>query len=127
MGDICGSGVLISSTLSQRGEKAKWNIMRELALQQRISRIHWNPLLSLLPRPPFQNLSLSSSSTPLCASLCLGIEFQAEFYGDVRYDSKGMLVIDRKKRPWDAGDVEKHVRQHLDEQFVTRVESLKTY
>jgi UPF0271 protein len=52
----------------------------------------------------------------------LGIEFQAEFYGDVKYDSKGMLVIDRKKKPWDTADVEKHVRQQLEEQSVTSVE-----
>ncbi|KAJ0425762.1 hypothetical protein BJY00DRAFT_158425 [Aspergillus carlsbadensis] len=52
----------------------------------------------------------------------LGIEFQAEFYGDVKYDSKGMLVIDRKKKPWDTADVEKHVQQQLEEQSVTSVE-----
>ncbi|OJI97088.1 hypothetical protein ASPVEDRAFT_159158 [Aspergillus versicolor CBS 583.65] len=52
----------------------------------------------------------------------LGIEFRAEFYGDVKYDSKGMLVIDRKKKPWDPADVEKHVRQQLEEQSVTSVD-----
>ncbi|KAL2871894.1 LamB/YcsF family protein [Aspergillus lucknowensis] len=52
----------------------------------------------------------------------LGIEFRAEFYGDVKYDSKGMLVIDRKKKPWDTADVERHVRQQLEEQSVTSVE-----
>ncbi|KAL6237817.1 hypothetical protein BDW75DRAFT_238046 [Aspergillus navahoensis] len=29
----------------------------------------------------------------------LVIEFRAEFYGNVKYDSNGMLVIDRKKKP----------------------------
>lgn len=52
----------------------------------------------------------------------LGIEFRAEFYGDVKYDSKGMLVIDRKKKPWNPADVEKHVRQQLEEQSVTSVD-----
>ncbi|KAL4799127.1 hypothetical protein BDV19DRAFT_326557 [Aspergillus venezuelensis] len=52
----------------------------------------------------------------------LGIEFRAEFYGDVKYDSKGMLVIDRKKKPWDPADVEKHVRQQLEDQSVTSVD-----
>jgi UPF0271 protein len=52
----------------------------------------------------------------------LGNEFQAEFYGDVKYDSEGMLVIDRKKKPWDTADVEKHVRQQLEEQSVMSVE-----
>ena len=49
----------------------------------------------------------------------LGVEFWAEFYGDVKYDSRGMLVIDRKKKPWDPRDVEKHVRQQLEEKSVT--------
>ncbi|KAL4950009.1 hypothetical protein BDW69DRAFT_187768 [Aspergillus filifer] len=52
----------------------------------------------------------------------LGLEFRAEFYGDVKYDSKGMLVIDRKKKPWDLADVEKHVRQQLEDQSVTSVD-----
>ncbi|KAL4909857.1 lactam utilization protein lamb [Aspergillus multicolor] len=54
----------------------------------------------------------------------LGIEFRAEFYGDVKYDSKGMLVIDRKKKPWDPADVEKHVRQQLEDQSVTSVDGV---
>ncbi|PTU22915.1 hypothetical protein P175DRAFT_0430601, partial [Aspergillus ochraceoroseus IBT 24754] len=52
----------------------------------------------------------------------LGIEFWAEFYGDVKYDSLGMLVIDRKKKPWDPADVEKHIRQQLEDQSVTSTE-----
>ncbi|KAL4780532.1 hypothetical protein BJX76DRAFT_360790 [Aspergillus varians] len=54
----------------------------------------------------------------------LGIEFRAEFYGDVKYDSKGMVVIDRKKKPWDPADIEKHVRQQLEEQSVTSVDGV---
>ncbi|RHZ43964.1 LamB/YcsF family protein [Aspergillus thermomutatus] len=63
----------------------------------------------------------------------LGIEFWAELYGDVKYDSNGMLVIDRKKKPWNLTDVEKHVRQQVEEQSVTAVDGtvvqlpLKTY
>lgn len=52
----------------------------------------------------------------------VGVEFLAELYGDVKYDSRGMLVIDRKKKPWDLKDVEKHVRQQLEEQSVTAVD-----
>lgn len=52
----------------------------------------------------------------------LGTEFRAEFYGDVKYDSRGMLVIDRKKKPWNPADVEKHVQQQLEEQSVTSVD-----
>ncbi|KAL4742182.1 lactam utilization protein lamb [Aspergillus similis] len=54
----------------------------------------------------------------------LGIEFRAEFYGDVKYDSNGMLVIDRKKKPWYPADVEKHVRQQLEDQSVTSVDGV---
>jgi lactam utilization protein B len=49
----------------------------------------------------------------------LGIEFWAELYGDVKYSPQGSLVIDRKKKPWDLADVEKHVRQQVEEQAVT--------
>ena len=52
----------------------------------------------------------------------VGIEFWAELYGDVKYDSQGMLVIDRKKKPWDLKDVEKHIRQQVEEQSVTAVD-----
>lgn len=52
----------------------------------------------------------------------LGLEFWAEMYGDVKYDSRGMLVIDRKKKPWNPADVERHVRQQLEEQSVTAVD-----
>ncbi|MCJ1239029.1 hypothetical protein MMC14_007022 [Varicellaria rhodocarpa] len=43
----------------------------------------------------------------------LGIEMWAEMYGDVMYSADGMLVIDRKKKPWKTEDVEKHVTQQL--------------
>ncbi|KAL2408118.1 Lactam utilization protein lamB [Exophiala dermatitidis] len=49
----------------------------------------------------------------------LGISFWAELYGDVKYNNEGMLVIDRKKKPWDLEDVRKHVSQQLNTQSVT--------
>ncbi|EYE98961.1 LamB/YcsF [Aspergillus ruber CBS 135680] len=52
----------------------------------------------------------------------LGIEFWAELYGDVKYDSRGMLVIDRKKKPWDLGDAERHIRQQIEDSSVTAVD-----
>lgn len=63
----------------------------------------------------------------------LGIEFWAELYGDVKYDSRGMLVIDRKKKPWDLSDAERHIRQQIEDSSVTAVDGtvvqlqLKTY
>lgn len=51
----------------------------------------------------------------------MGIEFVAEFYGDVKYNSDGFLVIDRKKKPWEIEDVKKHVRQQIEESAVTAV------
>lgn len=52
----------------------------------------------------------------------LGIPFWAELYGDVKYNSDGMLVIDRKKKPWKIEDVKKHVSQQVEEQSVTAVD-----
>ena len=52
----------------------------------------------------------------------LGIPFWAEFYGDVKYNSDGMLVIDKKKKPWDLEDVRKHVSDQLNTQSVTAVD-----
>jgi lactam utilization protein B len=52
----------------------------------------------------------------------LGIPFWAEMYGDVKYSKDGMLVIDRKKKPWDLEDVRKHVSQQVDSQTVTAVD-----
>lgn len=52
----------------------------------------------------------------------LDIPFWAEMYGDVKYSKDGMLVIDRKKKPWDLEDVKKHVSQQVDSQTVTAVD-----
>ena len=52
----------------------------------------------------------------------LGIPFWAEMYADVKYSSDGMLVIDRKKKPWVKDDVRKHVSQQLNSQSVTAVD-----
>lgn len=48
----------------------------------------------------------------------LGIPFWAEFYGDVKYSNDGMLVIDKKKKPWKTEDVRKHVSDQLNSQSV---------
>lgn len=52
----------------------------------------------------------------------LGIPFWAEMYGDVKYDSSGMLVIDRKKKPWNLDDVRKHVSQQVETESVIAVD-----
>jgi lactam utilization protein B len=44
----------------------------------------------------------------------LGIPFWAEMYGDVKYGPDAMLVMDRKKKPWNLEDVRKHVTQQLE-------------
>ncbi|KAK8117439.1 lactam utilization protein lamB [Apiospora kogelbergensis] len=49
----------------------------------------------------------------------MGLEFVVEFYGDVKYDDDGRLVIDRVKKPWRAEDVKRHVRQQLQDSAVT--------
>ncbi|EON98366.1 putative lactam utilization protein [Phaeoacremonium minimum UCRPA7] len=51
----------------------------------------------------------------------MGIEFVAEYYGDVKYRADGSLIVDRKKQPWKIEDVKKHVRQQLEESSVTAV------
>lgn len=51
----------------------------------------------------------------------LGLEFVAEFYGDVKYGRDGRLVIDRKKKPWLVEDVRRHVRQQIETSTVTAV------
>lgn len=51
----------------------------------------------------------------------MGLEFVAEFYGDVKYKADASLVIDRKKKPWDVEDVRKHVRQQIESSTVTAV------
>lgn len=50
-----------------------------------------------------------------------GLEFWAEFYGDVRYRNDGSLIVDRKKQPWKIDDVKAHVRQQLFDGAVTAV------
>ncbi|KAF7558026.1 hypothetical protein G7046_g5926 [Stylonectria norvegica] len=50
-----------------------------------------------------------------------GLEFFAEYYGDVKYSADGKLIVDRKKKPWKVEDVKKHVRQQLYESTVTAV------
>lgn len=50
-----------------------------------------------------------------------GLEFWAEFYGDVRYRNDGTLIVDRKKQPWKIDDVKAHVRQQLFDGAVTAV------
>jgi lactam utilization protein B len=52
----------------------------------------------------------------------LGITFWAEFYGDVKHNSDGMLVIDRKKEPWDLENVRKHVKSQLESKTVVAVD-----
>lgn len=52
----------------------------------------------------------------------LGVNFWAELYGDVKYNRDGMLVIDRKKAAWKLEDVERHVRQQVEEGRVTAVD-----
>lgn len=51
----------------------------------------------------------------------MGIEFYAEFYGDVKYKADGSLQIDREKQPWDLEVVKKHVQQQLETCSVTAV------
>lgn len=50
-----------------------------------------------------------------------GLEFWAEFYGDVKYRADGTLIVDRKKQPWKIEDVKAHVRQQLFDGAVTAV------
>lgn len=52
----------------------------------------------------------------------LGLTFFAELYADVKYNSEGMLVIDRKKKPWKKEDVRAHISQQLNNQSVTAVD-----
>lgn len=49
----------------------------------------------------------------------LGLEFVAELYADVKYDNKGSLVIDRKKKAWKKEDCRNHISQQLNSQSVT--------
>ncbi|KAJ5564644.1 hypothetical protein N7513_000886 [Penicillium frequentans] len=42
-----------------------------------------------------------------------GLEFWAEYFGDVKYHADGTLKIDRKKQPWKIEDVKAHVDGQL--------------
>lgn len=48
----------------------------------------------------------------------LDLPFWAEMYGDVKYSSDGMLVIDRVKKAWKTEDVRQHVEMQLNSQSV---------
>jgi len=50
-----------------------------------------------------------------------GLEFWAEFYGDVNYRADGSLAIDRKKKPWKIEDVKAHVARQIRESKVIAV------
>ncbi|KAK5072131.1 hypothetical protein LTR64_004091 [Lithohypha guttulata] len=56
----------------------------------------------------------------------LGVPFVAELYADVKYSSDGMLVIDRKKKPWKKEDVRAHIGQQLNSQSVTATDGKST-
>lgn len=53
------------------------------------------------------------------AALEAGLEFWAEYYGDVKYRRDGSLIHDRKRAAWKAEDVKSHVWQQVHEQSVT--------
>lgn len=55
------------------------------------------------------------------AALEAGLEFWAEYYGDVKYSADGTLKIDRKKQPWRTDDVREHVRLQVEESRVKAV------
>lgn len=50
-----------------------------------------------------------------------GLEFWAEYFGDVKYRADGTLIVDRKKKPWKMEDVKAHVKQQLYDSKVTAV------
>lgn len=50
-----------------------------------------------------------------------GLEFWAEYFGDVNYNADGTLKIDRKKQPWKMEDVKKHVAKQIKESKVVAV------
>lgn len=51
----------------------------------------------------------------------LGLDFVAELYGDVKYRADASLIIDRRKKPWDVGEVRRHVRQQVETSTATAV------
>ncbi|KAF9883372.1 hypothetical protein FE257_003539 [Aspergillus nanangensis] len=50
-----------------------------------------------------------------------GLEFWAEYYGDVKYRVDGTLIVDRKKQPWEVEEVKRHVGRQLRESKVLAV------
>ncbi|KAL2818226.1 LamB/YcsF [Aspergillus cavernicola] len=50
-----------------------------------------------------------------------GLEFWAEYFGDVNYRLDGTLIVDRKKKPWKTEDVRAHVKKQLYESRVVAV------
>jgi len=50
-----------------------------------------------------------------------GLEFVAEYYGDVKYRADGTLIVDRKKKAWMLDDVKVHVKQQLEQSTATAV------
>lgn len=50
-----------------------------------------------------------------------GLDFWAEYYGDVKYRADGTLIVDRKKQPWLIEDVKEHVRSQVEESRVKAV------
>lgn len=50
-----------------------------------------------------------------------GLEFVAEYFGDVKYRADGTLIVDRKKGAWALPDVKAHVRQQLEHSQATAV------
>ncbi|OAL31278.1 hypothetical protein AYO20_08333 [Fonsecaea nubica] len=44
----------------------------------------------------------------------MGIDFIAEFYADVKYNTDGSLIIDRKKGAWDREEISRRVSQQLE-------------
>ncbi|RDI76662.1 hypothetical protein Vi05172_g13364 [Venturia inaequalis] len=51
----------------------------------------------------------------------MGLPFTAELYGDVKYNSDGSLVIDRKKKAWTSEETRKHIREQVETSSVTAV------
>ncbi|KAL4962691.1 LamB/YcsF [Aspergillus stella-maris] len=51
----------------------------------------------------------------------MGLEFWAEYFGDVNYREDGTLIVDRKKKPWKTEDVKAHVKKQLYESRVVAI------
>ena len=50
-----------------------------------------------------------------------GLKFWAEYFGDVKYNDDGTLIIDREKKPWEPDEVKAHVHQQIYDSQVTSV------